>query len=177
MIAKGKIAPLKDIVFIPTGGVKGIKATSSILSGASETKPPIILDGDKPGMKIASELKSELYAAESDKIIMVTDYISITEGEIEDLFPKKKFAKIVARFLPRPEEVDEDFDDVFVEDKPICNQIEEYAQKYSIALEKGWKVKLATLIKREILKGNDKVISESDAEFKPILSLFEKISG
>ena len=31
LVSKGKITPLKDIAFIPTGGVKGIKATSAIL--------------------------------------------------------------------------------------------------------------------------------------------------
>lgn len=177
MISKGKIAPLKEIVFIPTGGVKGIKATSAILSGANEIKPYVIVDGDKPGVKIANELKSDFYAAEQDKIVNVASFTNITEGEVEDLFPKDKFAKVVSRFLPRPEEVDEEFDDVFVTDKPICNQIEEFAKKHNIPLEKGWKVKLATLVKREILKGTDKVISESNDEFKKILELFAKITG
>lgn len=176
LVSKGKIMPLKDIVFISTGGVKGIKATSAILSGTNETKPYIIVDGDKPGIKIANELKSDFYAAEQDKIINVAGYTNLTEGEIEDLFPKDKFAKIVARFLPRPEEVDEEFDDVFVTDKPICNQIEEFANKHSISLEKGWKVKLATLVKREILKGTDKVISENSEEFQKIMQLFAKLN-
>ena len=46
LISKGSISPLKEIVFIPTGGVKGIKATSAILSGTSEVKPPVLLDGN-----------------------------------------------------------------------------------------------------------------------------------
>ena len=145
LISKGKIAPLKEIVFIPTGGVKGIKATSAILSGASEIKPPVLLDGDKPGVKMATELKKDFYAC------------------------------LVARFLPRPEEVDEEFDDVVNEEKPICDQIEEYAKIYNITLEKGWKVRLATTIKREILKGSEKVIGESDPEFDKIVELFENL--
>ena len=174
LISKGKISPLKELVFIPTGGVKGIKATSAILSGTNEVKPPVIVDGDKPGVKIANELKCDLYADSVDKIIMITDYSSIVGAEIEDLLPKAKFAKIAARSLPRPEDVEEDFDDVVVMDKPICNQIEEFAQKHNIPLENGWKVKLATTVKREILKGGDKVISETDSEFEKILELFEK---
>ena len=50
------------------------------------------------------------------------------EAEIEDLFPKGKLAKIVARFLPRPKDTDEEFDDVVVTDKPICNQKAEAEQ-------------------------------------------------
>ena len=72
LISKGKISPLKEIVFIPTGGVKGIKATSAILSGVNEVKPPVLIDGDKPGVKMANELKADFYAADTDKLIMVT---------------------------------------------------------------------------------------------------------
>lgn len=175
LISKGKIAPLKEIVFIPTGGVKGIKATSAILSGVSEIKPPVLLDGDKPGVKMAAELKSDFYAADLEKIISISDYTTLPNGEIEDLLPKSKLARIIARFLPRPEEVDEEFDDVVTDDKPVCDQIEAFAQKHRIPLEKGWKVRLATMVKKEILKGTDKVIGDDDAEFSKVINLFEKM--
>ena len=176
LISKGKIAPLKDLVFIPTGGVKGIKATSAILSGASEIKPPVLLDGDKPGIKMSAELKSDFYAAEPQKVISVSDFTTLPNGEIEDLFPKEKLAKIVARFLPRPEEVDEDFDDVVKDDTPICNQIEVFAQNHGISLGQGWKVRLATAVKKEILKGTDKVLSETDTEFSKAIELFGRLN-
>ena len=99
----------------------------------------------------------------------------LSSGEIEDILPKGKFAKLIARFLPRPEEVDEEFDDVVVDTEPICNQVENYAKSHGISLEQGWKVKLATMVKREILKGTDKVVSEKDAEFDRIVELFEKL--
>ena len=175
LISKGKIAPLKEIVFIPTGGTKGVKATAAILSGADEEKPPIILDGDKPGMKIATELKSDFYATSQDKVICVSDFTAVENGETEDLFPKDKFARIVGKFLPRLEEVDEDFDDNVVSDKPVCDQIEDFAKAHGIALEVGWKVRLATTIKRELLRGKDKVICETDPEFSRIIELFGKL--
>lgn len=175
LISKGKIAPLKEIVFIPTGGTKGVKATAAILSGTSEEKPPIILDGDKPGMKTAMELKSDFYATSQDKVICVSDYTTVENGETEDLFPKDKLARIIGKFLPRLEEVDEDFDDIVVSDKPICDQIEEFAKAHGIMLEPGWKVRLATTVKREVLKGNDKVICETDPEFSRIIELFSKL--
>ena len=177
LISKGKVSPLKEIVFIPTGGVKGIKATSAILSGVNEVKPPVLIDGDKPGVKMANELKADFYAADTDKLIMVTDFSSVPEAEVEDLLPKAKLAKVIARFLPRPEDTDEEFDDVVVDNKPICNQIEEFAKAQGIDLGgKGWKVRLAAMVKREILKGTDKVICESDPEFAKILELFNRFS-
>ena len=125
-------------------------------------------------MKMATELKSDFYAVEQEKVIIVSEYTALHNGEIEDLFPKKKIAKIVARFLPRPEEVDEEFDDVIVEDLPVCDQVEVFAKTHGIDLEKGWKVRLATTIKREVLRGTDKIISETDPEFGKIVSLFER---
>jgi len=175
LISKGKISPLKEIVFIPTGGVKGIKATSAILSGVNEIKPPVLIDGDKPAVKMFNELRSDFYAADTDKLIMVTEFSDISEAEVEDLLPKAKLAKIITRFLPKPEDTDEEFDDVVVENKPICNQIEDFAKTQDIDLGgKGWKVRLATMVKREILKGTDKVICESDPEFAKILELFNR---
>ena len=126
----------------------------------------------EPGAKIISELKSDFYAAETDKLISISDYSSVAEPEVEDLFPKKKLAKIIARFLPRPEDTDEEFDDVAVDNKPICNQVEEFAKAQGIDLSKGWKVRLAAMVKREILKGTNKVISEDDPEYQQILKLF-----
>ena len=175
LISKGKISPLKEIVFIPTGGVKGIKATSAILSGVNEVKPPVLVDGDKPGVKMMNELKTDFYAAATDKLISVAEFSDVPEAEVEDLFPKAKLARIVARFLPRPEDTDVEFDDVVVDDKPMCTQIENFAKAQGIDLGgKGWKVRLAAMVKREILKGTDKVIDESDSEFKKILELFAR---
>lgn len=105
----------------------------------------------------------------------MSQFTTLPAGEVEDILPKDKFAKFIARFLPRPEEVDEEFDDVVVEKEPICNQVENYAKSHGISLEQGWKVKLATIVKREILKGTDKVVSEKDAEFAKIVGLFEKL--
>lgn len=175
LISKGKITPLKEIVFIPTGGVKGIKATSAILSGVNDIKPPVLLDGDKPGKKMATELKCDFYAENADKIIMISDYTPVENGEIEDLFPKDRISKIVSRFLPRPEEVDEEFEDVVEDRTPLCDQIERFAKKHNIELGKGWKVKLATRVKTEILKGTDKVLSEKDDEYEKVLELFSKL--
>ena len=175
LISKGKITPLKEIVFIPTGGVKGIKATSAILSGVNDIKPPVLLDGDKPGKKMATELKCDFYAENADKIIMISDYTPVENGEIEDLFPKDRISKIVSRFLPRPEEVDEEFEDVVEDRTPLCDQIESFAKKHNIELGKGWKVKLATRVKTEILKGTDKVLSEKDDEYEKVLELFSKL--
>ena len=175
LIAKNKITPLKEIVFIPTGGTKGIKATAGILTGAKDNLPPIIIDGDKPGLKIKSELESDFYAADKNRIICLSEYSEIGHNEIEDMFPKEKMQKIASKFLKHDYPCDDDFEDEELNDAPMCNQIEEYAKKNEIQLQQGWKVKLAVKVKEEILKGRDKVITENDPEFNKFVAIFERI--
>lgn len=177
MISHGKITPLKELVFITTGGVKGIKATSSIIAGKSNERPFVIIDGDAPGQKMKKELIADFYAAEQEKIIDISDFTNVPSGEIEDIFPLDKMSKIVSKFLPRPEEVEDEFEDVAKEGKPLCNQIENFAKSQNIPLEKGWKVQLATIIKQEILRGRGKVISEDDKEFSKVEDLFNRITS
>lgn len=175
LISLGKITPLKDLIFIPTGGVKGIKATSNIIASKADERPFVIVDGDIPGQKTKKELLADFYAADKDKIIDISEYTSITNGEIEDLFPSERMARIVSKFLPRPEEAEDEFEDVVEEGKPLCNQIEEFAKFQGIPLERGWKVPLASAIKKEILRGKGKVIKEEDKEFTKIEELFKRI--
>ena len=175
LISHGKITPLKELVFITTGGVKGIKATSSIIAGKSNERPFVIIDGDVPGQKMKKELLSDFYAAEPDKVIDISEYTSVPNGEIEDIFPLEKISKLVSKFLPRPEDTEDEFEDVAKEGEPLCNQIESFAKSQNIHLEKWWKVQLATAIKQEILRGRGKVIGEGDKEFMKIEEIFKRI--
>ena len=175
LISLGKITPLKDLIFIPTGGVKGIKATSNIIASKADERPFVIVDGDIPGQKTKKELLADFYAADKDKIIDISEYTSITNGEIEDLFPAERMARIVSKFLPRPVEAEDEFEDVVEEGKPLCNQIEEFAKSQGIPLERGWKVQLASTIKKEILRGKGKVIREEDKEFAKVEELFKRM--
>ena len=75
------------------------------------------------------------------------------------MFNKKKIELVTKITIGRSTD-----NDVVVDNKPICNQIEEFAKAQGIDLGKGWKVRLAAMVKREILKGTDKVICESDPE-------------
>lgn len=175
LISHGKITPLKELVFITTGGVKGIKATSSIIASKSNERPFVIIDGDIPGQKIKKELLSDFYVAEPNKVIDISEYANVPNGEIEDIFPLEKMSKLISKFLPRPEEAEDEFEDVAEENIPLCNQVEGFAKSQNIRLEKGWKVQLAAAVKQEILRGKGKVIDEKDKEFIKVEELFKRI--
>lgn len=92
MISKSIIQPIKEMLFIPTGGVKGIGQTSTIVSTKTNDYPYVILDGDSSGRDKKKHLEKNLYSGNKDKIIDLSNY-SFFNGEVEDLFPKKTLQK------------------------------------------------------------------------------------
>ena len=151
LISIGELTPRKDILFIPAGGVRGVKPIVSLLMGKSEELPFIILDGDSSGIKMADALKKELYEKSPDLLLLVSDILNMNDAEIEDLIPSTIMIKI-ARYQIRPSTPDVEFEEVHIIDKPILRQMESFAIEQDINLEKGWKVEFAKQVKSQLLK-------------------------
>lgn len=173
LINKGKIKPLKEMVFISTGGTKGTKTTASIVSGKNDINPFVILDGDKAGKDKKKELEKDLYVNCKNRIIDIASY-TIQNGEVEDLFPKKKIAETINSLFFRSSSLDADFQDRVDEKIPIIDQVKSFAQENLVELppENDWKVKLAETVKKEILNGKEKIIGENDQELEKLVNLF-----
>ncbi|HLO85380.1 MAG TPA: AAA family ATPase [Nostocaceae cyanobacterium] len=153
LIGKGLIKPKREIIFIPAGGVKGISLIAPIIMGKDDNLPYVILDSDSSGQGMEKQLNSNLYNGASDKIIMIGKILNIENAEVEDLFPREFLAKIITKtYLNR---AIDDFDDVVVEDTPIIPQVEQFAKKNNINLEKGWKVEIAKKAKTSLVSGKD----------------------
>ena len=103
LIAGGKIAPPRELVFPPAGGAKTAKVVASILTGRDETLPIVLLDGDAPGRHAAKQLSEGLYAADKEKILNTDDFVGFDQSEIEDLFPVQFLATVMDRWQRRPE--------------------------------------------------------------------------
>ena len=173
LIGRGLIMPKREILFVPAGGVRGVSAVVSILAGNDEALPYIVLDSDSSGQGLAKQLTSNLYNGAADRIIMVGDIRTLPNSEIEDLFPTQFLSKVITRYLRGPED---DFSDVVMEDEPIVPQVQKYAEKNSLKLEPGWKVKIAMQAKTRLLKGEDPLQSNKDTEER-WKALFSKIES
>lgn len=174
LIGKGMITPSRDIIFLPSGGVKGIQAVVSIVSGKGQSLPYCIIDSDQSGLGLARKLKDGLYSGQEDRVILVEEFVGIENAEIEDLLPGDFLAGVAANFLPRPEDIEDDFSDVYKEGKAIIPQIEAYVHSVGIELKKGWKVDLAKRVKQALSKKSAKINDESVETWK---LLFNKING
>lgn len=173
LISKKLIAPKQDIVFIPSGGVRGVPGVVSLLTGKNKKLPFVILDSDKSGLDSKNKLKSGLYKDSETCLLDIKEYVGFDNSEVEDLIPYCLLNKGLNHLFLSVEE--ESFDDVYDENKPILPQIEEFARNNTVDLEssKGWKVELAKSAKKELSKKHPPEIKE---RYKSMwVKLFEKI--
>lgn len=148
----GALQPRREFRFVPSQGVKGIRAVASILTGRDERLPLVLCDGDAAGRELAKNLRADLYA-ESPKLVFVLSELFDTEGlQIEDLFPQGFLAPLIERLLGGPDE------DLFkarpLAGDSIVDQAKEYAERHGMELDKGWKVALAERARARIEREN-----------------------
>lgn len=172
LIGRGAINPKRDILFVPAGGIRGISAVVSIVTGKKESLPFVVLDSDTPGRKLAQQLKSNLYSAEPDRVILTSDICGMNDSEVEDLFPYSFLADVISRYLRGQQE---DFSEDSEGGKPVIPQVEEYAKNHDIQLIKGWKVEVAMRAKVRLLKGEDPLKDEDGVveNWRALFSRFE----
>lgn len=152
LIGKGLITPDREVVFLPSGGVKGIQAVVSIVTGKNQSLPFCIIDGDQSGQGLAKKLRDGTYLGQEDHVLLVNEILGLDNAEVEDLMSGQFLSQIASNFLPRPEDTEGDFVDNYNEGQPIIPQIEQYAKVNRIELKKGWKVDLAKRAKIALSK-------------------------
>ena len=162
LIKEGLISPDQEIVFVPSGGVKGVPGVVSMISSKVDDVPYLILDSDKSGEDAKKKLLSGLYAGNEDKILDIKDYVKIEKTEVEDLIPFTLLKKGIDRIFNSLEE--EDFSDVYDQNAPIVPQIETFATTHGIELEKGWKVGLAMSAKGQLRNKKSDAIPSADVK-------------
>ncbi|WP_295088745.1 AAA family ATPase [Ruminococcus sp.] len=171
LIKTQKISPSKEIIFVPSGGVRGISGVVSILGGKNNDLPYVIVDSDKSGKDYVNKLYSDLYKDEHGKVIEIQTITEMENSEVEDIIPYSLLEKGIRHFFHFLE--DEDFEDEYDDAKPIVNQIEKFASDNNVDLEKGWKVELAKAAKKALLKAKEEKISNEYIE--KWVKLFELI--
>ena len=172
LVKTKKLAPKKEIVFAPVGGVKAVSSIAGILSSTSNDLPMVILDSDKNGDDYKKKLEKELYSDCAGRILSIKDYTEIELSEIEDLIPYSFIQRSVERLLSTQEE---DCDFVPKEGEPLLPQIESYAQSKSIELKQGWKVGIARFFGKMLERKQPDEIPEH--YLKMWISLFKKINS
>lgn len=153
LIGNGDLKYFKEIVFIPTGGVKGMSPVSKLVASRDNELPIVLLDSDKAGEDFQKQLKSGKYVDQKDKVIGVKEFIGEDIFEIEDLLEPQSLIKLIDKKY----RAENDFEDVYIDGKPIVDQIEDWAKKENVILEKGWKVDIARDLQNKFEKSFDRV--------------------
>lgn len=158
LISEKLIAPKEELVFVPSGGVRGVEGIASLLAGKSDDLPFVVLDSDNIGRDFKNKLLQRLYKDLPGKIAEMCEITGITNSEVEDLIPLNMIRTGVSKLFRGVET--EEFEDIFVQGDPIIPQIEEFAKKHSVNLEVGWKVDVARVAKQRLLQQGTKIIDE-----------------
>lgn len=153
-----RIAPSRELIFVPSGGVRGVRQVAALLLGRDEELPWVLVDSDQPGRQIASHLrdgKQAWYANNPERVVLVSDLLpTMGDCEVEDLFKPTFLVPIVAKFFRG---AGEDFDEFYQPGKPIMTQAEMYARKHALPLGDGWKVEIAKAAKVKALRSGNSV--------------------
>lgn len=148
LIKEKLFAPNQELVFMPSGGVRGIAGIASMVSSKIEDMPYVILDSDVSGEGAKNKLLSSLYKGSEGKIIEISEFTTKENAEIEDVIPYKYQKRSIDRLFNRVEDVY--FEDKYDQEKSIVNQVEGFAKENNIELPKGWKVDVAKDVKKQL---------------------------
>ena len=160
LIAKNKFAPKREMVFIPVGGVKGVKPVVSILQGSQSSLPYALFDSDTAGKAAKTGLENGFYSSDKDKVLKTDTYCGKSDSEIEDLIPVSLLVDCFDRLYSTEDGLDEKLIDAA---KPIVPQLKKFAEKNQIDLDNhiGWKVELSKRVRQkfagELDEGVEKV--------------------
>lgn len=158
LIRNKKYAPNMELVFVPSGDVRGVAGVVSIVGGKDGNLPLVVLDADGSGKSARDKLKSGLYQHNENSIIDIGELFDFDDAEVEDLIPSLFISRQISRLFRDVE--DEDFEGALVSGKAIVPQIEAFAKKYNIGLPKGWKVDVARGVKQQIQKANANAVPD-----------------
>jgi predicted ATP-dependent endonuclease of OLD family len=170
LIGSGELKNSKEIVFIPTGGVKGMGPVTKLVSSRDDSLPFVLLDSDKVGKDYQNQLKTGRYRDEKEKVLDVAQFLSEGKFEIEDLIPSARIVEIIDRMYRG----DTYFEDSYKQNEPIVDQIQEWAIRNRIQLDSGWKVEVARAVQNRF----DKIMSDVPENLKKAwVELFKKLTS
>lgn len=174
LLAAGKIAPAKEIVFMPVSGTKSVKPITSVIAGPNEELPFVVVDGDEAGKTMARVLRENLYEHHRDRVLVLSDITGRDGDEVEDLFVPTAYADAVDRYVKLR---DAEFVTAVDPARPITPQVEAFAAVNGLDLPKpGWKVEVAKIVKERLSRvGAGTLVDETRLVF--VERMFRLIAG
>jgi hypothetical protein len=145
---------------MPAFTAKGAKALVDVVTAGEGPLPFVLLDADAGGRQFAFGLKQDVYRDAQERVLAVSDFRKIVDGEVEDLLPASLLAPLVDRFLRKPAGVSNDFVDVVNEQVAFVPQVVQYAAKYDIALDAHWQDDFARMVQRSVINAKSDVLRD-----------------
>lgn len=148
LISKNKFVPTRELVFIPVGGVKGVKPVISILQGSQSSLPFVLFDSDSAGKQAQISLKKGFYSSDKDRVLETDKYSGKNGSEIEDLIPISLLVDCFDRIFRTDDGLELSAIDA---SQPIVPQLEQFGKENRLDIHNqiGWKVELSKRVKQK----------------------------
>ena len=144
----GRLRAGRELVFAPAGNAKGVKPVASLLLGRAGPLPIALFRSDQSGRALAQSLRSTLYADSPQRVLLVGDFVSVADAEVEDLIPREILVRELDRWLRSAET---QFGDVVRDRQAIVPQIEQWAKLQQVELPVAWKEELGKRVAQALL--------------------------
>lgn len=138
--ASSRLRGGRDLVFAPASNARGVRPVASLLVGREGPLPVVLIRSDQSGRLLAQSLRSSVYAECPQRVLQVSDFVSVSDAEVEDLIPREILVREIDRWLRSAETP---FAEVVRERQAVVPQIEQWAKAQRITLAHDWKETLA----------------------------------
>ena len=161
----------KEMIFIPAGGLKGMTAVIAILAERENEVPYIMVDSNAEGRVKVAALRTTVCKYFPHKVLDVELHLG-KRGEftMEDFLPYEELARM---FSKRYRGKSDDFDYIVVKERPIVQQMEEFAKANGHKLEADWKIQLAVDLKNQFQHISKRITED---QIKIWTTLFTKLT-
>ena len=158
------------MIFIPCGGLAGVKAVLPLLVGKNNFLPAFVVGGDHA--HLITELTEGLgvFARHSNRAISVGE----ESGRcLEDLVPTRVYVDVFERYLEDNEFSSRDID--YNRASGIVGSIELMIEERNYALPSDWRVEVAQRVKQEMVKTGAKLYASENDKWQLVRTLFAEL--
>ncbi len=157
LISKGRFKPLKELLFMPVSSPSAAIPIVQLIQGNEAEIPLVLVDSDDASAYYHEYLMNHEYKSNKKKALLTDKYIDKKSSTIEDFFPPNLIIEAFNRISKSDIEIE--IEEIRV-DFPLVAQLEIFAKKHKISLDRDWRVQLSKKVIERFKESRDRKYEE-----------------